>query len=118
MELEIKNEFIVENLKIRFKDLNTGEGLRVSSALMSCVKNSDSENVSEQFDIGKFMNKSFELICQKLEIETEDASGDKSFKSVGNSENLSLFFKNPLISVAITTSFLEYISPFFLSLIK
>ncbi len=104
------NDFKIENLRVKFLDLNAKEGVEISQSLMSAISfNSTGES---NIDMGKFCKESINLIVNKLQVETKDADGKMTFKNVNSVEELALFFKNPLIAFEITSCFFQYLSPF------
>ncbi|RDU62827.1 hypothetical protein CQA53_08960 [Helicobacter didelphidarum] len=114
--IENVNEFVVEGKKIRFKPLTMGEGLKISSHLTSCMDMSNFDNmgnndIKQNLDLGKFMNKTMNLIVSKIEVCFIRDNGVENWQSLENIESVSIFFKSPFVFINFTTCFMHYITP-------
>lgn len=106
----IHYKFKIEDLECEFVPLTAREGLQVSENFMSCMNvGTTTENTS--IDVGKFSKTSIDLILSKLVVMHEGKR-----ESVKDVDSLSLFFKNPLVSIEIVANFINYLTPFFHSL--
>lgn len=103
------NLYKIDGLNVRFESLNVTEGIKISNALLSSIRQND-------IDLSKFSKESLAFICSKMEVETKDSDNNMSFKKVQNIESLSYFFKNPLVSIEVVTCYISYLTPFLDSL--
>lgn len=107
--IESNNKFTIENLECEFLPLTAREGMQVSENFMSCMNISN--NADSNIDIGKFSKLSMDIILKKLVV-----INNGKRESVKDVDSLSLFFKNPLVSIEIVVCFINYLTPFFHSL--